>query len=172
MQQLVQFVATIFLELLLLILDEPFTGLDPINTNIMKKEILALKEKGCTIIFSTHRMEQVEEICENIALIDKGKILLNGKITEIKNKFKKNIYKIEYLNNFQVNDLEIELLEKLDENSILIKNNFADKSPSHLLKRLISQSEIKSFIEILPSLNEIFIESVQKKDVSNLENGE
>ena len=96
MQQKIQFIATVLHTPDLLIFDEPFTGLDPINTKLIKNEIKSLRDKGATIIFSTHRMEQVEEICEEIALINKGKIILNGEIHELKHKYKKNHYEIVY----------------------------------------------------------------------------
>jgi ABC-2 type transport system ATP-binding protein len=167
MQQLVQFVATIFYEPELIILDEPFTGLDPINTNKMKEEIINLKEKGNTIIFSTHRMEQVEEICENIALINNGKIVLNGKINEIKKTYKKDLYKIEHNGELSISN-DIKIVEHLGDNVSIIKNESADKSVSDLLKRLIVNNEITSFIEIFPSLNEIFIECVEANSKGEL----
>ena len=170
MQQMAQFVATIFFEPNLIILDEPFTGLDPINTNKMKHEIQSLQKLGKTIIFSTHRMEQVEEICEKIALINKGKIILEGKIIDIKKRFKKNIYKIEVSeikNNDSSDDFEI--LEQND-NFITIKDNNINSNPNELLKKLMNYYEVHSFVEILPSLNEIFIEQVKNVEVQSEEN--
>ena len=161
MQQMAQFVATIFFEPNLIILDEPFTGLDPINTNKMKHEIQRLQKLGKTIIFSTHRMEQVEEICEKIALINKGKIILEGKIIDIKKRFKKNIYKIE-VSEFKTNDSsdDFEIIEQND-NLLTIKDNDINSNPNELLKKLMNYYEVHSFMEILPSLNEIFIEQVK-----------
>jgi len=160
MQQLVQFVATIFYEPDLIILDEPFTGLDPINTNKMKTQLSEMKDNGKTIIFSTHRMEQVEEICENIALINKGQIILSGSISEIKQRFKKNIHKLTYtgeLDNSLLSDCEI--LEHTG-NTMIIKEKQQSDTKNALLKRIIDHVEVSSYIEILPSLNEIFIEQV------------
>ncbi|MCB0307701.1 MAG: ATP-binding cassette domain-containing protein, partial [Calditrichaeota bacterium] len=96
MQQKIQFIATVVHQPKLLILDEPFSGLDPVNTNLIKDEIHELHNKGVSIVFSTHRMEQVEEVCEHIVLINKGRNVLQGKVVDIKNQFKKNLFRIEY----------------------------------------------------------------------------
>jgi len=158
MQQMVQFVATIFFEPELIILDEPFTGLDPINTNKMKAQLTELKQAGKTIIFSTHRMEQVEEICESIALINKGKIILEGSIAEIKQQFKKNIYKVIYSGTFDHSiTTDFDVLENTGD-TMIIKENCGGANT--LLKKLVEIIEVHSFIELLPSLNEIFIEQV------------
>src|SRR3546814_8998294 len=98
MQQNVQFVATVVHQPDLIILDEPFTGFDPVNVNIIKEEILALNRNGATIIFSTHRMESVEELCDSIVLINKSKKILDGKVKEIKDTYSTNTYRVEYLN--------------------------------------------------------------------------
>jgi ABC-2 type transport system ATP-binding protein len=188
MQQMVQFTATIFFEPSLIILDEPFTGLDPINSNKMKQALVDLQKQGKTIIFSTHRMEQVEEICEKIALINKGNIILEGSIADVKSSFKKNIYKVEYHGQIDKSQLpsdceiidessvEVEGAEtetystvaqemrRSGKNSIFIKDNNASSHPSTILKKLIPHIEISSFMEILPSLNEIFIEAVKSID--------
>jgi len=156
MQQMVQFTSTIFFEPSLIILDEPFTGLDPINSDKMIKEIHELQKKGITIIFSTHRLEQVEEICQNIALINKGQIILEGKISEIKEKFKKNIYQVETKDSSKLaptSDFEV-----INENTIRIKD--ANSKTNNILTQLMQQAEIKSFTEILPSLTDIFIDIV------------
>ncbi len=161
MQQKVQFIATIVHEPQLLIFDEPFSGLDPINADLIKDEIRRLKEKGATIIFSTHRMEQVEEICDAIALINKGKKILEGGVKEIKNQFKKNHYAVAFhgeLPPFSHDDFEI-VSRTGGEMIIQIKSN---KKPNELLKFLMDKIEIHGFNEVLPSLNEIFIEQVTK----------
>jgi len=173
MQQMVQFVATIFHEPDLIILDEPFTGLDPINTNKMKAQLAEMKNEGKTIIFSTHRMEQVEEICENIALINKGQIILSGAITEIKQRFKKNIHRLTYTGELDssifrrdtingARDSTIDDFEILEHsgNTMIIKENILHSTKNALLKKLVDVVEVNSYIEILPSLNEIFIEQV------------
>lgn len=160
MSQKVQFIATIIHEPKLIILDEPFSGLDPVNSKLIEEEIQKLREKGATIIFSTHRMEQVEEICENIILINKGHVVLNGKVSEIKQQFKKHEFSIHYTgslpalsNRFPVvRQMDHELVMKLDQQS----------TGNDLLRELINQQvQVTSFNEILPSLNEIFIEQVE-----------
>ncbi|MCB5250179.1 MAG: ATP-binding cassette domain-containing protein [Candidatus Cloacimonadales bacterium] len=161
MQQLVQFVASIVHDPELLIFDEPFSGLDPINTERLKKEIVELAKRDKTIIFSTHQMSQVEEICDEIALIDKGVIILEGKLKDIKNRFKKDIFEIKYNGQFQsmnIDGLDIELVE---DGCALVKN-LKYYPNSQLLKMLSDHVEIYSFTEILPSLNEIFIEQVTR----------
>ena len=164
MQQMVQFVSTIFYEPSLIILDEPFTGLDPINSNKIISEIHKLREEGKTIIFSTHRMEQVEEICEDIVLINKGVIILEGKILDIKRSFKKNIYKVLYSGQNKLNSTnDFEIIEQTD-NMILLQSKL--NNTNELLKKIMECIEVNSFIEILPSLNEIFIERVNSSSLS------
>jgi len=164
MQQKIQFVATVMHNPKLIILDEPFSGLDPINSNLIREEIFELKEKGATIIFSTHRMEQVEEICEQIALINKGKLVLSGPLNDIKNKYKKNIYHVEHLgdlNGFESGNFN--LLER--NNHDLLFGLREDQEPNQLLKYLIDQGvQVHEFNEILPSINEIFISEVGESD--------
>lgn len=162
MQQKIQFVSTVMHRPKLLILDEPFSGLDPINTNLIKSEIDQLHKQGCSIIFSTHRMEQVEEICEYIVLIDKGKKVLDGKVADIKNQFKENLFRI----NFQ-GDLPPDIEDKAQ---IVTRNDHSitvqlddDKKSNVLLSYLLQQDvEIRAFNEILPTLNEIFIKQVEE----------
>ena len=168
MQQLVQFTSTIFFEPSLIILDEPFTGLDPINSVKLQNVITELKEQGKTVIFSTHRMEQVEEFCDDIALINKGKIILEGNIKDIKHRFKKNKYKVtgnrvqnSEANDFKVGDVIDEFeIHDINSDNIIVKDVSKDTSPNHLLKRLMKYIEVRAFVEILPSLSEIFIEQV------------
>jgi ABC-2 type transport system ATP-binding protein len=161
MQQKVQFIATIVHEPQLLIFDEPFSGLDPINADLIKDEIHQLKENGATIIFSTHRMEQVEEVCDAIALINKGKKILDGSVKEIKNQFKKNHYKVAFHGALPPLDHDdFEMVGHADGELIMkIKSN---KTPNALLKFLMDRIDIHAFNEILPSLHEIFIEEVTK----------
>ncbi len=159
MQQKIQFILTILHKPKLIILDEPFTGLDPINTNLMKKEIREMSAKGISIIFSTHRMEQVEEICEDIVLINKGEVLLTGNVNEIKTKFKKNHFLIRYKGK-----IPDEVLQKLDiishnHNEIIVKND--SQTNNDLLAILLPHIEIITFKEVLPTLNEIFIDQVK-----------
>jgi ABC-2 type transport system ATP-binding protein len=162
MSQKVQFIATVVHDPSLIILDEPFSGLDPINANLIKDEIFQLKEKGASILFSTHRMEQVEEICEDIVLINHGKILLYGGVANIKNEFKEHKFSVKY---------EGSLPESLNFGGYEIVSNHANElifkgqsgqTSIQLLKNLLdSNVNIISFNEILPSLNEIFIKKVE-----------
>jgi len=144
----------------LIILDEPFSGLDPINANLIREEIYELKEKGATIIFSTHRMEQVEEICESIALIHKGEKILSGDLEVIKNTYKENLYHVEHmgeLNGFAEGPFKIMNRNEND----LIFNLKPEQQPNELLKYLIDSGvQVHEFNEILPSINEIFIKEV------------
>ncbi|HQU60170.1 MAG TPA: ATP-binding cassette domain-containing protein [Saprospiraceae bacterium] len=161
MQQKIQFIATVVHQPKLLILDEPFSGLDPVNTNLLKGEIHQLKEEGVSIIFSTHRMEQVEEICEHIVLIDKGRNVLEGRVKDIKNHFKKNLYRISYSGELPDGlESHAEIVEQTDHNITLQVGEQGQSN--HLLQYLLQQGVfIHSFNEILPTLNEIFIRQVQ-----------
>lgn len=165
MQQKVQFIATVMHDPKLIILDEPFTGLDPINTDLIKAEIHQLREKGASIIFSTHRMEQVEEICEDIVLLDDGKVILEGKVSDIKQDFKENIFEVGFegeLNADALND-NITFLEQKG-NRMRFKLNEGVNSNKFLESLISSGINILSFNEILPSLNEIFIKKVEEND--------
>ena len=164
MAQKVQFIATVIHQPDLLIFDEPFTGFDPINTNLIKKEILRMKEEGSTIIFSTHRMESVEELCDEIALINKSKKILEGPIKAIKDQYKSNIFSAEIILSSENLSLPqgTQLLEKqTDGRRISIRVSLEDFAPNDLLNSLISQGDIVSFHEEIPSLNDIFIQKVQ-----------
>ncbi len=162
MQQKIQFIATVIHQPKLLILDEPFSGLDPINTNLIKDEIYQLKEEGTSIIFSTHRMEQVEEICEHIVLINQGKNILQGKVKDVKSEFKNNDYKIVYEGDLPENLGDHFEIKKQQSNQLTIHLSQEDQSGA-LLQRLIQSGvRIVSFNEILPSLNEIFIRQVEE----------
>ncbi|MCX6232548.1 MAG: ABC transporter ATP-binding protein [Bacteroidetes bacterium] len=169
MQQKIQFIVTILHEPKLLIFDEPFSGFDPINVNLLKEEILNLRNNGATIIFSTHNMESVEELCDNIALINKAEKILDGKVHEIKNTYKANIFEIGY-NKQEINFNEIvpqsyEILSDIHQNGISkiqIKIP-ADEMPNQLIKYLIPHMEMHSFNEILPSMNDIFIQKVNEQ---------
>lgn len=160
MQQKVQFISTVLHNPKLIILDEPFTGLDPINTNLLKDEIAELSNKGVSIIFSTHRMEQVEEICDNIVLIDQGRNILNGPVKTIRNSFKQNRFKVDFAEEWKKNLPEG--FEAIDQHEYSVTVGLAEGSSSNaLLQALINQgAQISAFNEILPSLNEIFIQVV------------
>lgn len=163
MQQKVQFIATVLHKPKLLILDEPFSGLDPINATLIKDEIKELNRQGTSIIFSTHRMEQVEEMCEFIVLIDKGKNVLEGRVGEVKQRFKENLFKIEYDGllpaGLDAADTAFDVKSKIDHTLIVQVSDGSDSND--ILRYLIGQGvHIRSFKEILPSVNEIFIRQV------------
>ena len=163
MQQKTQFIATIVHEPKLIILDEPFSGFDPINANLLKDEILDLKKRGTTIIFSTHRMESVEELCDNIALINKSKVVLHGEKKEVKNRFKDNSYSVEYTGNLNNENGLFEILNTHPLEDGIMKaqiKNTSNVPVNQLVSYLINQVELKSFNENIPSFNEIFIKVV------------
>lgn len=162
MGQKLQFVITVLHKPQLLILDEPFSGLDPVNSNLIKQEIFNLSKHGTTIIFSTHRMEQVEEICNKIILVNRGKKILDGDLTKIKEDFKENIFKIGFSSTpdyFEPQSFDI--IEKKDlESFIRINKGY---HPSDVLREYLDHgASIHLFNEILPSLNEIFIKQVNE----------
>ncbi len=165
MQQKIQFIATVVHRPKLLILDEPFSGLDPINTNLLKDTIYELHQQGMSIIFSTHRMEQVEEICDNIVLINKGLNVLEGRVKDIKNQFKENLFKIDYEGALPP-DLKARA-NIVRENSHSITVQLTEERQSNdLLQYLLQQGVyIHAFNEILPALNEIFIKRVEEANL-------
>ena len=169
MQQKVQFITTILHKPSFLILDEPFSGFDPINANLLKDEIMQLKNEGATIVLSTHNMASVEEICDHIALINRSRKILEGDIFEVKNRFKKNLFSIETTHGSD------ELVRQLQERQYQIcaqQNNdyytrFEIKIPdgltsNDLLGLFMQHGDIHSFNEIMPTMNEIFIEQVER----------
>ncbi|EAY29694.1 ABC transporter ATP-binding protein [Microscilla marina] len=165
MQQKVQFVATVLHQPKLIILDEPFSGFDPVNANLIKDEILKLREQGSTIIFSTHRMESVEELCDHIALINKSQKVLEGKTKEVKDTYKTNTYLVDYegqLNGDLSEHFKIKettsLGEHLQRTAIQLDSNTV--SPNDLLAQLITQVSVQAFQERIPSINDIFIKLV------------
>ena len=161
MQQKIQFISTVVHKPRLLILDEPFSGLDPINTILIKDEIDELHRKGTSIIFSTHRMEQVEEICDFIVLINQGKKVLEGRVKDVKNQFKENIFEISYEGTLPEGFDEKVNIVSHKEDKLTIQLNEGNDSNS-LLKHLLQHGvHIHSFNEILPTLNEIFIKQVE-----------
>jgi len=162
MSQKLQFVTTVLHEPKLVILDEPFSGLDPVNSNLIKDEIFNLAQNGSTIIFSTHRMEQVEEICDHIVLVNKGKKILDGTVKNIKQEFKENLFSIgaEQLPAALNGTAPFEVVGTNDHSQIVrIKEG---NNPNDVLQFLLHQGiTIHSFNEILPSLNDIFIKLVE-----------
>jgi len=165
MQQKVQFVATILHNPELIILDEPFSGFDPVNADLIKNEILELNAKGTTFIFSTHRMESVEELCDNIALIDKSKKILDGTVTDIKSSYRNNTYCIEFNGEHEFNNTDLfDVLEKKEIKSgtslkFKLKGNY---TANDVLAYLIPKASINQFTEVIPSMNDIFIEHVKR----------
>ena len=161
MGQKLQFVTTVLHNPKLIILDEPFSGLDPVNANLIKDEIFNLAKNGSTIIFSTHRMEQVEEICDHIVLVNKGKKILDGSVKMIKQDFKENIYKIGAAMDDTAISSELFDVVNQDAQQLLLRLN-GDASRNQLLNYFIQKNiDIHSFNEVLPSLNEIFIKLVE-----------
>lgn len=164
MQQKIQFIATVIHNPQLLILDEPFSGLDPINTNLIKDEITRLNNQGTTIIFSTHRMEQVEEICERIVLINKGQKILEGEVQEIRQRFKQHIYLIEYSGANPLYLPEQYLVIEQKDHQLKVKLTTTQDS-NELLSSLIQGGvRVTTFKEVLPSINEIFITQVEQNN--------
>ena len=158
MAQKIQFVVTVIHEPKLLIFDEPFSGFDPINAAIIRKEILELSEKGTTIIFSTHRMESVEEICDHIALINKAQTILEGPIEEIKKQFANNSYEVITTDKvLGENDYFSIISQKETNYSLLLKEG---KTQQEALQSIIQQTEIISFRKEIPSMEEIFIKAI------------
>tara|TARA_Y100001933_G_scaffold259375_1_gene309102 strand:- start:1162 stop:2151 length:990 start_codon:yes stop_codon:yes gene_type:complete len=173
MAQKIQFIVTVLHEPKLLIFDEPFSGFDPINANIIKDEILQLKENGTSIIFSTHRMESVEELCEYIALIHKSEKILDGKLSEIKKAYKNNIFNIGLQVENNIQDLEESIAQKFnvlsskidaEENQLNFKVQLPTSHTGDILTELSKIGNINRFEETIPSANDIFIQTVNSKD--------
>lgn len=167
MAQKIQFIVTVLHEPQLLILDEPFSGFDPINTNLIKDEIMRLNQNGTTIIFSTHNMGSVEEICNHIALINKSEKILDGPVKQVQQDFKENIFEIAFKGNMLkfTNALwtgaEVIATQDLGENEYKVQLKLKGKTTTNnLLQGLISEIEILGLKEILPSMNDIFIKAV------------
>jgi len=168
MAQKVQFIATIIHKPRLLIFDEPFSGFDPINANLLKEEILKLKENGSTIIFSTHNMGSVEELCDHITLINKSKNILNGPINEVRQKYGSNVFELTFRGDTQ------RLKDSIDSNYTLLStneeaglkkaqikvNNYS--SDNRLLNMVLPAVEVTGFNQVIPSMNDIFIQVVQE----------
>lgn len=168
MQQKVQFISTVIHKPQLIILDEPFTGFDPVNSEIIRDEILKLKEDGATIILSTHRMESVEELCDNLSLIHHSHKIIEGSVREVQHKFKEHIFEmcISEINGDlpMLNDpsFEVETLEKQKDGSLHLKFKLSeDMTPNRVLEQFLPLGTIISFKEVLPSINDIFISLVK-----------
>lgn len=168
MQQKVQFIVTVLHEPELLILDEPFSGFDPINAQLIKNEILELRKKGSTVIFSTHNMGSVEELCDNIALINKSEKILDGAVKEIRKTYRTNTYKVSFKGNILgfTNALwtGAEILEKHTEDDIhtITVKLLNQVTSNQMLQNVLPTCELLSFNEIIPSMNDIFIKKVSE----------
>lgn len=164
MQQKVQFIATVVHDPELIILDEPFSGFDPVNAQVITNEILELNSKGATIIFSTHRMESVEQLCDSIALIHKSKKILDGRVKDIKNLYRNNIYRIAFSG--ELSSADNPMFTTLDQNDndgishLTIRIN-EEYSANDVLKFLIPQVQVTELLEVVPSMNDIFIQNVK-----------
>ena len=174
MQQKVQFITTVVHNPALLIFDEPFSGFDPINANLIKQEILELRDKGATIIFSTHNMGTVEDLCDHIALINKSRKILDGPIHEVRQTYKSNIFEVDYKGSFQAIEAllnpSFSILEHREHphgNTIRIQHLNGNNS-NDLIKLLVHAAEIVSFREVIPSMNDVFIKVVESHNTSNL----
>jgi ABC-2 type transport system ATP-binding protein len=163
MAQKIQFISTVMHEPRLIILDEPFSGFDPVNAQLITEEILELKQKGSTIIFSTHRMETVEDLCDHIALINKSKKILEGTKKEVKSQFKTNTFTVDHKGTFALNgQYEVIHQNKLEDDfhRSLVKMS-TPGSPNQLIKELTNVTEVFSFAEKVPTMSEIFITLVK-----------
>mgnify|MGYP000500490750 FL=1 len=170
MAQKVQFVVTVLHKPKLLIFDEPFSGFDPVNANIIKDEILELKKNGATIIFSTHRMESVEELCDDIALIHKSNKLIEGKLTDVKRQHRTNTFEVGILTD-NVEGLMVDLTRNFTINQAQFKSLNDDlklevaigtSTPNELLQILTTRGQVTHFVEKIPTANDIFIKTVSE----------
>ncbi|MCD6331799.1 MAG: ATP-binding cassette domain-containing protein [Bacteroidales bacterium] len=169
MQQKIQFIVTILHEPKLLIFDEPFTGFDPINVNLVKGEILKLRENGATVLFSTHVMSSVEELCDHIALINNGNNILHGQIDEVRSKFKPDTYKITFRGDQKslYSNLEtaFEIYEEPGRGEVfrmILKKRDNNLSVREMIRTINDQVDLVSFEEVIPSVNDIFIRAVEE----------
>jgi ABC-2 type transport system ATP-binding protein len=171
MAQKIQFVVTVIHDPELLIFDEPFGGFDPVNTQLLKNEILALRDKGSTIVFSTHDMASVEELCDDIVLINKSKCVLKGNINEIKRSYGSNVYKIAFRGSIEdvkfVICGEHELLEKSEEQHNITEIKVRSEDGNKLLSTILPLVEVVEYCESMPTMNDIFI-SIVKSDTAEL----
>ncbi|MEN9656528.1 MAG: hypothetical protein RL311_1515 [Bacteroidota bacterium] len=171
MAQKIQFVVCVLHQPKLLIFDEPFSGFDPVNANVIKDEILALKEQGSTIIFSTHRMESVEELCDDIALIHQSNKLIEGKLDEVRKQFRTNSFEVGILSD-NVEGLMYDITQKFTlapaqfkslNNELKLEVQLGNSSPNELLHILTQRGQVTHFMEKIPSVNDIFIQTVTSK---------
>lgn len=174
MAQKIQFIVTVLHQPKLLIFDEPFSGFDPINANLIKDEILQLRDEGATVIFSTHRMESVEELCDHIALINQSKKILDGNLIDIKRKHKTNTFEVG-LSSSNLRDLERQISARFDispadfrslENDLKLNIKLkASETPNDLLTFLNANAYVNHFVELIPNANDIFIQTVKNNSL-------
>ena len=175
MAQKVQFITTVLHEPKLLILDEPFSGFDPINTQLIKKEILELRKNGATVIFSTHNMGSVEEICDRIALINHAKVILEGEVNEIRNTYRSNTIELHFKGNYETltaalsTNFEIESKNTQDDLNIVKIKKLNGATTNNLLQSIIGQIEIIAVNDIIPTMNDIFINMVSSENNKSVE---
>ena len=171
MAQKIQFVVCVLHKPKLLIFDEPFSGFDPVNANLIKDEILGLRDEGATIIFSTHRMESVEELCDHIALIHKSNKLIEGKLNDVKRQFKTNSYEVGIVSN-NVESLMLAITQKFTtatanfkslNDALKLEIQLGNATPNELLHILTQHGQVTHFLEKIPSVNDIFIQTVTEK---------
>ena len=161
MAQKVQFITTVLHEPELLIFDEPFSGFDPVNANLLKQEILALREKGATIIFSTHNMESVEELCDEISLINRSRVVLQGNVAQVRAAFKTDTYTLTCEGSCRGEELRhCEVLSSCEWNGATTLR-FRTSSPNDVLAQVLNGHKITAFVEEVPSMNEIFINAIK-----------
>lgn len=171
MAQKVQFVSTVLHEPSLIILDEPFSGFDPVNAQLITDEILEMRDKGATIIFSTHRMESVEALCDHIALINKSKKILEGPKKQVKDAYKTNTFSVEHIGNFTLPMDRYELLEQRNPEDNFYHSTVRIRgasSPNQLIRDLVERTEVHGFVEKIPTMSEIFISLVKDESADNL----
>jgi ABC-2 type transport system ATP-binding protein len=161
MGQKLQFVITVLHEPKLIILDEPFSGLDPVNSNLIKEEIYNLAKRGCTVIFSTHRMEQVEEICDQIILVNKGQKILDGSVKNVKQQFKENLFHVGLTNMTSFTDSPAFEIVTKEEKGLIVKIKDGFNTNDVLQHFIQKQIGVREFHEMLPSINDIFIKLVE-----------
>lgn len=171
MQQKVQFVATVLHEPELIILDEPFSGFDPVNAEVIKNEILELNKQGATFIFSTHRMESVEELCDSIALINRSKKILDGSVSDIKEKYRNNTYWVEYSGDFDTalpSEIFSVLQKDTQKGKTVLKLRLKEgQTTNQLLSVLLPVVNIHRLDEVIPTMNDIFIDQVKPQNLSH-----
>lgn len=175
MQQKVQFIVTVLHEPKLLIFDEPFSGFDPINANLLKQEILSLKDNGATILFSTHNMGSVEELCDHITLINQSQTILNGQIDDIRQSYKDNLIKFDFSGNEElikeklVGNFSIESLSAVNGHSSAMVKMHNDASINQMLDAVLNDTQVLGLQEVLPTMNDIFIKVVEQSNLSKSE---